>query len=76
MAFRASPIRSFTRSATRLLSEPHPYGRYPTTTPSHAPDYKRLGTQLWRTATWYIPVSATILCWPLATAWALKKTGI
>ena len=76
MSFRASPIRAFSRMASRLLHEAHPVGRYPTTMAAHRPNPGFYASKLWRTASWYVPLATGILGWPIAAAYVLKRTGI
>ncbi|OCK80929.1 hypothetical protein K432DRAFT_296708 [Lepidopterella palustris CBS 459.81] len=71
----STPIRSFMRTATRYLSEPHPHGRHPATMVPHrhyAPFFMR---RMAGTAAWYFPVGAVLLGWPFMTSAVLKKTG-
>lgn len=69
-----TPIRSFMRAARLYLSDPHPYGRYPSTLLPHAPHYAQ---RIWRTASWYVPIGGALLGWPFAAAAAvLRRTGI
>ncbi|KAK7517899.1 hypothetical protein IWZ03DRAFT_414722 [Phyllosticta citriasiana] len=75
MAFRPSPIRAFLRSARNLLpKEAHPVGRYPTTGPSHPVSWGFYRTKFTRTATWYVPIAAGILGWPVPVGYVLNKT--
>ncbi|KAF2837507.1 hypothetical protein M501DRAFT_995447 [Patellaria atrata CBS 101060] len=71
-----TPVRAFFRSARMYLKEPHPYGRYPTTTPIHSFRTRDVANHLGRSATMFVPCITLFLGWPLlAKAYLNGKVG-
>ncbi len=72
----ATPARSIFRTAARYLTEPHPYGRNPTTVPSHSVPWNIYPKRLVRTGAFVIPMAVVTLGWPLAGAAFFNTIGV
>ncbi|KAF2494709.1 hypothetical protein BU16DRAFT_562346 [Lophium mytilinum] len=72
----ATPIRTFMRSASRYLTEPHPFARNPVSTPAHrhyAPFFIKRAAA---TAGTMIPFYSVVLFWPIPVAALGRQIGI
>ncbi|KAF2654796.1 hypothetical protein K491DRAFT_693460 [Lophiostoma macrostomum CBS 122681] len=73
---RPTPRMSFLSSASKYLTEPHPFSRRPITTAPHAVDYMVYARRVGRTGTFVFPIAAIILGWPLAAEKLGRRTGM
>ncbi|KAF2735874.1 hypothetical protein EJ04DRAFT_180791 [Polyplosphaeria fusca] len=61
--------RFFLRSASKYLTEPHPFSRNPVTMQAHAVPLRPYFNHMKKTARFYFPMATVILGWPLACSW-------
>ncbi|KAF2438144.1 hypothetical protein P171DRAFT_437218 [Karstenula rhodostoma CBS 690.94] len=64
------------RTASRYLTEPHPFARNPVTMKSHAVNYSIYPKRVARAGALFVPGALIILGWPFAAEMYGRKVGM